>query len=140
AAELLPALDVFAASARIQSGFIFEASSYWALRPLQLLEFVQPRFIPTVNPLGASEILLSQHFRWASTVFAGGIALLLAAMACRRPWRKAWPFAALAILSLWLALGAGGWLLPALWQVIPPLGWFRFPEKYVGLFIVALVP
>ena len=53
-----------------------------------------------------------------------------------------WPSAAegLGGLALWLALGLHGHLLGLLFRIIPMLGRFAYPEKYMALVATVLVP
>jgi hypothetical protein len=140
AIEWLPATAVFQESSRMQTGLIVDPGTFWAFHPWRFLELITPHFLPADGRLAASQLLFGQKFRWAADVFAGSIVLVLAAAGTTRRRRISVTFATLAVLAIWLATGSRGHLLPLTWSAVPLLQSFRFPEKYLALFEVALVP
>lgn len=140
AVELFPASGVFGGSTRLNSGFVIDPATYWALRLRRLPEFFIPHFVPSAALSEARELLYGESFQWSVTIFAGGLVLLMVLAGLTTRVRGAVVFIALAGFALWMATGGAGHLLPLVWKVLPPLASFRFPEKYLGLFGVALVP
>jgi hypothetical protein len=139
AVELLPARSVFSTSTRLNSGFVIDPATYWALQLGRLPEFILPHFLPEPRQQ-ARELLFGESYQWASSIFAGGVVLVVAMAALSRPTARMGVFLVLALGALWLATGGRGHLLPMVWKILPPLASFRFPEKYLALFSVALVP
>lgn len=128
--ELVPAQASFADSLRVRGAAAPDLGTFWALSPARLAELLVPGPSPWRGPAPV----------FITTVFAGGCALALAAAALAAQPRRALPLAALGLLALWLALGDAGGLLPVLQRAVPPLGRFRYPEKYVAFFWVPLGP
>jgi hypothetical protein len=135
AAELVPALLLSRGTIRVTGQSDPLLGRFFSFHPLRLFELAAPSLIPDALRVEVTTPLFHDGGAlWATTVFAGSIVLLLAALAPRR----AWSFFALGALSLVLAMGAHAGLLPLLQRVLPPLGWFRFPEKYAAFAWVAL--
>jgi hypothetical protein len=140
--ELLPALAVGRASTRYLG---VRTHEHWALHPLRLLGLLIADLVPDqhreaiLQKLGESSTML-----WANSVAAGATVLVLAAVAASTRRKKPTLFAALALFTLWLALGGRGGLLPVLSTVLPTLKGFLYPEKYLvftwlGLSLLAAV-
>ncbi len=137
AAEFVPALLLSRGTIRVAGQGDPLLGRFFSFHPLRLFELAAPSLIPDALRVEVTTPLFHDGGAlWATTVFAGALALLLGALAPRR----AWGFAALAAVSLALAMGAHAGLLPLLQRALPPLGWFRFPEKYAAFAWVALVP
>jgi hypothetical protein len=141
--QLVPTFALWSETARAH-GLIAEGTGEWALSPWRLVELVAPGFF-SGRP-GAS--LVAPVYMWlgrpgerfvipfAPSVFVGGIALALA-LAGARVRRFGRPLAAVAIVSLWLALG------PALGADsvvghLPLWGSLRYAEKLVGPLTLAV--
>ncbi len=133
AVVLIPAATLYTQSARLDAGLASRLA--WSFHPARLLEWLVRR------PWG--ELLSPPYFaRWdlaagpdAQPFFlehGHGLAALLAlgpALLMRGPLRR--PAVLLMTAGLLLSLGvyaAGGWL-----HELPPLRFFRFPERYAGL-------
>jgi hypothetical protein len=137
AAELVPALLLSRGTIRVTGQGDPLLGRFFSFHPLRLFELAAPSLIPDALRVEVTTPLFHDGGAlWATTVFAGALALLLAALAPRR----AWGFLALAAVSLLLAMGAHAGLLPLLQRVLPPLAWFRFPEKYAAFAWAALAP
>lgn len=139
--ELLPATSVFSGTFRMVTDAGDAPARVWAMHPLRLLEFVLPGFFPAGHE-GAitSQLLgLGNGGLWARTVFVGVVPLSFFLLGLSRN-RSALAFGTLALVSLWMATGAHGGLLPIVFRVVPLLGQFAYPEKYLALFGVACVP
>lgn len=140
-AELLPAMVLSQSSIRVQGRSDPLLGRFFSFHPLRLFELAAPSLVPDELRVQVTTALFhSGGALWSTTVFAGSLVLLLAGLAIARAPRNALPFAALAAFALLLAMGAHAGLLPALWKVVRPLSWFRFPEKYAGLAWVGLAP
>lgn len=135
--ELLPALLLSRTTIRILGSSDPLLGRIFSFHPLRLFELAAPSLIPDALRVEVTTPLFHDGGAlWATTVFAGSLALLLAAAGARRGW----PFAALAAIGLLLAMGSHAGLLPLLWRVARPLTWFRFPEKYAAFFWLGLLP
>jgi hypothetical protein len=140
AVEVLPALAVEDESIRATWQPSAGLASIWALNPLRLLDFAVPRLVPIDQRLEFGRVFEGQLDLFASTLFVGGVVLLLATIALVRETRTALLWFGLAIIGVVLALGHTGGVLELLWKIAPPLGRLRFPEKYVGIAAVSLTP
>lgn len=142
AVQLLPALHL--AHELRPDGVGAANAGYFSLHPRRLLEVI------TASPWGPpfSMPWHLQHLRdavesqpFVTGLYPGVVALSLVAFALAgRPLRRAFPFAVLGVGALLLALGrhTPAW---ALWyQVVLPARFFRYPEKYLVLFGLALAP
>src|SRR5207237_1101586 len=84
----------------------------FALHPRRLLELAVPHFVPDEARFRVvDEVLGGGTALWSSSIFAGAVVLVLAAMAVVLRPRAVWPWAAVAALCAWLALGDRGGLL-----------------------------
>lgn len=139
--ELLPALSVGADSLRAVGERSPTMGRFWALHPMRISEFICSGFVPDlVRNEFTGTFFSSGRPLWSTTLYFGAIPLLLAAAGALRGGRRHWPFAAGALLSLWLALGDYGGLMPLLAKALPLLGKFRFPEKYLSLLWLFCIP
>jgi hypothetical protein len=134
AAQLLPFLDLSLHSNRsTQYG-----NSAWSMPPCGWANFLVPLF--QTSPW--QQIVVQEHQYWTSSYYAGIGAVFLAVMAVvrGRSWRV-WLPGVLLGLSLVLALGDQGCLLPLLQHLFPFLGLFRYPVKFVlvTLFVLPLL-
>ncbi|HLL52030.1 MAG TPA: hypothetical protein VK447_00705, partial [Myxococcaceae bacterium] len=139
--ELLPSTVVAARSLRVQGTPGPTMGLTWALHPLRLPELLIPGYIPDpVRFRVVGELLGGGTAVFATTLFAGGVTLLLGAAGVASRRRVPLAFAALGGLCLWLALGDRGGLLPLLKLAVPFFTRLRYPEKYVAFTWLALVP
>ena len=132
AAQLLPFLDLLQQSHRT-SGF---SDASWSMPAWGLLNYVVPLF--RMNPSISGGYLQPDQF-WTSSYYAGigvlGLALV-AVIRCRS--RRVWMLAALAVVGWVLALGSRGVVYDLLRGGILPMGFMRFPIKFVVLSTFAL--
>jgi hypothetical protein len=116
--ELLPSTVVAAQSLRVQGTPGPTMGLTWALHPLRLPELLIPGYIPDpVRFRVVGELLGGGTAVFATTLFAGGVTLLLACagVASRRR-------------------------VPLLKRAVPFFTRLRYPEKYVAFTWLALVP
>ncbi len=136
--ELLPSSRVAAEALRLVGTPSPAIGLHWALHPLRLPELVLPGFL-VVRFRMVEELFHDGTAVFATTVFAGGVTLVLAAAGLATRTRLAIAFAVVALLGLWLALGDRGGLLLLVRQ-----SWlfarFRYPERYLVFFWLGLAP
>jgi hypothetical protein len=136
--ELLPSTRVAAEAVRVLGQPSPTIGLHWALHPLRLPELVLPGYL-VVRYRMVEELFHDGTAVFATTLFAGGVVLLLAVAGLSTRRRLAWAFGAVALVGLWLALGDRGGLLALLRH-----GWlfnrFRYPERYLVFFWLGLVP
>ena len=132
AAQLLPFLDLLQHSHRtagFDAGHDTMPLSGWA-------NFFVPLFRMTPDRNG---VFTQLHQQWTSSYYPGLGILALAALAVwRRREPRVWLLAVIAGLGVWLAMGEQAFLLGWLKTVCPPLGFIRFPIKYVLLPLMVL--
>ncbi len=132
AAQLLPFLDLLRHSHRT-AGF---DDNLYAMPLWGWANFFVPLFRMTPDKLGVFTHLDQQ---WTSSYYPGLGVLALAALAVwRRREPRVWLLAAVAVLGVWLAMGQKAFLLDWLKAICPPLGFIRFPIKYVLLPLMVL--
>jgi hypothetical protein len=124
APQLLPFAD-FALHSNRDSHF---GASDWAMPPWGWANFLTPMF-QTWSWLGMAA-QLNQY--WTTSYYVGIGIVFLAGVALwrRRVWRV-WLLAGLLAASLVLALGDEGFVFSWLRRLLPFLGFFRFPIKFV---------
>jgi hypothetical protein len=127
AAQLLPTID-FARHSHRDSHY---GHSDWSMPLLGWGNFLVPMF-QTV-PMGKTVTQPGQY--WTSSYYAGIGVVFLAGMALWRGRRegRVWLLGALLLASLVLALGYNGFVFRWVQRVIPILGMFQFPVKFVLL-------
>jgi len=131
-AQLLPALQLLRESPR-EEMTAFQANRF-VLEPAQLLTLIAPRFFG--HP--ASGDYWGGGNAWEPALFVGWLPLLLigyAAWRCRREGRVRF-WGAVAVLSLWLALGVNGGLYWLAFWLVPGVSKFHDPARF--LFITTL--
>jgi hypothetical protein len=131
AAQLLPALDLAHHSHRDTH----YGRSDWSMPPLGWANFLVPMF--QMTPM--QQIVVQPGQYWTSSYYAGIGVVFLAGIALWRGGRNArvWLLGTLLLASLVLALGYNGYVFRWLQQLIPALGLFRFPVKFVILTLMA---
>lgn len=133
APQLLPFFELLEHSQR-QGVF---AGDIWAMPVWGWANFLIPGFGTLRNPAGF-HLQPDQLWIFSYYLGIGAFALaLLGAWSVRRPRVRL--LAGAALLSLVLALGRNGFVYSWLVQLAPPLGFMRFPVKYV-LLTTFLVP
>lgn len=137
--ELLPALALSPGTVRGAGAPSSTMGLSFALHPRRLFELLLPHFVPDeVRFRIVGALLGGGTALWSSSLFAGVLTLLFAALAVRWRTRAAIPWCLAALLCTSLALGDRGRLLPVAWRLFPLLSRFRFPEKYLAPACVAL--
>ena len=132
AAQLLPFLDLLRHSHRT-AGF---DDNLYAMPLWGWANFFVPLFRMTPDRLG---VFTHVEQQWTSSYYPGLGVLALAALAVwRRREPRVWLLAAVAVLGVWLAMGKNAFLLDWLKTICPPLGFIRFPIKYVLLPLMVL--
>lgn len=135
AAQLVPFFELFAHSQRtLEFG-----NNNWAMPGTGWANFLVPLFHTHVSH---HEVYYQYDQYWTSSYYTGIGALALALLGTWRSREKrVWLLAGLAGLSLILALGDAGHLQPWLRRIIPPVGFARFPVKFVmlAIFIIPLL-
>ncbi len=133
AAQLLPFFQLLGHSQR----HIGYAGAGWSMPPWGWANFLVPLFRTSPTPQG---VFLQDGQGWTSSYYVGIGTVLLGFVAV---WRvRTWPVRALGIIlcaCLLLVLGNSGFLYPLLRFCFPPLGFMRFPIKFIIL-IAALAP
>ncbi|MFA6544740.1 MAG: hypothetical protein WCS99_09965 [Limisphaerales bacterium] len=131
-AQLLPFLDLLRHSHRT----LAYDDNLYAMPLWGWANFFVPLFRMTPDRLGVFTHLDQQ---WTSSYYPGIGILALAALAVwRRREPRVWLLAAVALLGVWLAMGHNAFLLDWLKALCPPLGFIRFPIKYVLLPLMVL--
>jgi hypothetical protein len=131
AAQLFPFLDLFRHSHR-EAGF---AGSIWSLPPWGWANLIVPLF-RTFRSSSGVFFQPGQSFTSSYYLGIGIVALALGAL-WRARERRVWMLGGLAVVSLVLALGDGGYVYGWLRKAVPALGFMRYPVKY--LIILAFV-
>jgi len=132
AAQLLPFLDLLRHSHRTAA---YDDNLY-AMPLWGWANFFIPIFRMTPDKLGVFTHLDQQ---WTSSYYPGiGVLALAALAAWRRREPRVWLLVGVAVLGVWLAMGQKAFLLDWLKAICPPLGFIRFPIKYVLLPLMVL--
>jgi hypothetical protein len=138
--ELLPGFALRNDSERALWEADVKHATEWALHPVRIPDLVFPHFTPYAYRIPFGAILNGRTDFFAFTLFLGAAILVLAVLGALRefPGRTVWIVTA--ILGFWLALGDYGVLLSVIWKFVPFISKFRYPEKYLGLTVLALIP
>ncbi|NDA65182.1 MAG: hypothetical protein EBY09_00865, partial [Verrucomicrobia bacterium] len=132
AAQLLPFLDLLSHSHRT-AGY---DDNLYAMPLWGWANFFVPLFRMTPDKLG---VFTHVEQQWTSSYYPSLGVLALAALAVwRRREPRVWLLAAVTVVGVWLAMGRDAFLLDWLKAIFPPLGFIRFPIKYVLLPLMAL--
>ena len=130
-AQLLPFVDLLRHSNRDASF----GGAAWAMPLWGVANFFVPLFGESASVVG---VYSQDAQQWTSSYYVGIGTVAFALLAWRaRDSRAKW-VAGLALAGLILSLGDGGQVLPILKKILPPLGFIRFPIKYVVLVVFAL--
>jgi len=128
AAQMLPFLDLLGHSQRNAS---FGDARTMAMPLGGWANYLVPLFH---TARGAAGIHWQVGQTWTASYFLGTGAIALALFGV---WRarglKAGFLAGVALFSMWMALGGNGYLYPLLLKLFPPIGFMRFPVKFVVL-------
>ncbi|MGA2177393.1 MAG: YfhO family protein [Verrucomicrobiota bacterium] len=131
AAQILPFVD-FALHSSRKSNF---AGSEWSMPPWGWGNFLVPLF----QTSKWQQIAVQRDQYWTSSYYAGIGVLFLAVLALwrRRHWRV-WLLGGFLLASLVLALGNNGFVFGPLKRLLPFLGMFRYPVKFVILTLLTM--
>lgn len=133
--ELLPATVLGADSVRNVGTAPPTLAFTWATHPLRLLELVHGGFIPDeVRPQVLGELLGGGTATFATTLYFGVVALGACAAGLSGAPRTAKLAVGAGLFFVLLALGGHLGLLGLLQAVLPVLGKFRYPERYLAFF------
>jgi hypothetical protein len=132
AAQLFPFLDLLGHSERTSS----YGTSLWSIPSWGWANFFVPLFHCYKSPLG---VYFQPWQDWTSSYYLGigVLALGLLAVALTRSF-IVWLLAALAIFGFAVALGDGGFVHAMLLKIFPPLGFMRYPVKFVSLTVFSV--
>ncbi len=132
AIQLMPFLDLLAHSQRDTNW----SSSDWAMPVWGWLNFFVPLF---GSQQGSQEVYGQVGHSWVNSYYPGVIITLLAVLAAwRKPTRLVLGGWLLVVFSLALAQGGEGLVDDSLRTLVPPLGYIRFPVKFIVLAITIL--
>ena len=148
AATLLPAAALAKRTLRAEPGGLSAAEvDSWSFPPARLAELVAPA------ALGHAErdrdepgwyfggaLYPGKGAPYVVSIYGGLLVLLLAATALRHRIREELPWLLLALGALTVAAGAHAPLLGWLRALAPPLESLRYPERFVLVALLALVP
>jgi hypothetical protein len=152
AAEVLPALMLRNENERAVWKETNTLAKGWAIHPYRLLDFFIPRFTPDQFREEAGWLIGKRIDYFAFTVFVGATVAVIAAMGVLANVRRSRVTIALfasCVAAFILSMGyyAGGTLfgthfsvLQTLWKLAPPFTKFRYPEKYLAVFVLMLGP
>src|SRR5260370_6201426 len=133
AAQLLPFLDLLAHSQRDVS----YGGAVWSMPRTGWANFLVPMFHCWRNHRTGAFVQINQNWTNSYYLGAGVVGLaLLGVWQVRRP--RVWLLGALALLSLNLALGEHGRAYGVLKEIVPQVGFMRFPIKFVVLAVFVL--
>ncbi len=126
AAQLLPFLDLLAHSERTSA----YGTSLWSIPPWGWANLFVPLFHCYKAPLG---VYFQPWQDWTSSYYPGigVVALAVLAVARARTRRIVWLLAGFASFGFAVALGDTGFTYPALLKLFPPLGFMRYPIKFL---------
>jgi hypothetical protein len=132
AAQMLPFLDLLLHSQR-HRGF---GGDVWAMPAWGWANLLVPMFHCTPSRIG---VFGQDAQQWTSSYYPGiGLLALALLGVCRVRRRVVWFFGAVALCGLVMALGKNGYVQDGLKQLLPALGFIRFPIKFVVLAAFAI--
>ena len=133
ALQILPFLDLLAHSDRDSS---YAATDLWPMPIWGLANFVVPQFHASQSVLGTYH-LHGQY--WTKSYYSGvGVLVLALAGIWRERRLRTWLLGGTAFAGLVLALGNAGFVYDWLKQVVPAIGFARYPIKFVALPVFAI--
>jgi hypothetical protein len=133
AVQILPFLDLLAHSERDSS---YAAADTWPMPLWGFANFVVPQFHASQSVLGTYH-LHGQY--WTKSYYLGvGVLILALAGMWRERRLRTWLLGGTALAGLVLALGNAGFVYAWLKQVVPAIGFARYPIKFVALPVFAI--
>jgi hypothetical protein len=140
--QILPGLQMMKSSSRSLRRD-FNSFAMWSVDPRRLPELIIPQFLGRTDALDEREYwgrnIESNGFPYILSIYFGALLLLLAIAGAVVP-RDSIPcrtLAAIALLSLALAIGRALPFLRIVYEIFPPVAIFRYPVKAL---IASLVP
>jgi Bacterial membrane protein YfhO len=131
AAQLLPFLDLLQSS---QRGAGFGRSDFAAIPITGWANYLAPLFHCTRGLHSQGVPLFSNQTAWTSSYYLGvGIVGLALVAVVSRGNLRSWMLAGLSLFSLLMALGGRAHVYDWVKAILPPLGFLRFPSKFVLL-------
>lgn len=145
AVQLLPSLEMVAVSSRAQKT-TFESFAVWSLHFERLPEIILPNFLGRIDTLSSTDYWGSkvedEHFPFILSIYFGiGILLLIFSglKHSEKNLRKfQYSIAALSIAALLLSFGRYFPLTYLVYQWVPGVDYFRFPEKFLCIAILPI--
>lgn len=136
AAQLLPFMELLAHSQRSGGP---DTGAEWAMPLYGPANFLAPLFH---HYAAAQGVFVQYDQYWISSYYlgAGVMALAIAGIFGTRK-RRMWLLTAVAVLCVWMALGAHGHLYPIAKKLVPVFSLMRYPIKFIVLsvFIIPLL-
>jgi hypothetical protein len=121
------------------AGFSLAEASAYSLEARDLISLLVPHVFLDPNSKEWGFGFWAQRLPFFLSIYPGVIVLLLLPMAFRSGRRREAIFwTALAVISLWLALGPEGHLYSLAYRWLPGFDRFRFPERALIIFALAL--
>lgn len=135
AVQLIPSIELTAFSIR-SGGLDFREATTWSFNPMRLIEFLLPFYyghnLPYPTYWG---VFLQKHFfniPWAEGVYVGTIPLILALCSLYYSRTKEKIFwISVVVISLIIAFGSYTPVYKLLFNTLPLLSSFRYPEKMI---------
>jgi hypothetical protein len=135
APQLLPALELSSLAQRTSVNSMEFVTTY-SVAPLNLLTLL----VPTLFGDGDTTRVWVHGDIWESPGFVGIAGLALAALGVLGRGRQRYFWAAVAVTAVLMSLGRNSLLFRLCYHVIPGVGLFRAPSRYLLLFVLAVVP
>jgi hypothetical protein len=134
--QLVPAIEAFREGGPREASML---ATRWRFAPLRALELVIPN--PFREGVAGGDyfdfVPGYTEYPWSGRVFVGPAVFVLAVAGIGRR-RRTWALAAVAVVLFWLSLGQGFGLQELAAAAVPRWAEFRYPEKLVVYFSLAL--
>jgi hypothetical protein len=130
AVQLIPSLELTSLSIR-SHGLTYQDATAFSLRPFLLAYSLLP-------PAGFKPEVVFGSRAFTEYIAYQGILCLLLALAGLLAPKKKWPWAALALLGLFLAFGRANPFYRLLYEFIPGFSSFRAPARWMLLYALGL--
>ncbi|MEW5819421.1 MAG: YfhO family protein, partial [Cyanobacteriota bacterium] len=144
--QLLPALE-FASLSNRSGGLSFAEATIWSFNPLRLIEFILPFFyghnFPYPRYWGTFLQAGTFNVPWAESVYIGVVPFFLALFSLYfSKTKEKFYWVSVILISLFLSFGCFTPIYKLLFNIIPMLSSFRYPEKIIifatfGLIVLA---
>ena len=131
AVQLLPSLQNSRETVR-SGGTDYEFASSLPLPPENLLTFLAPGIFGNLRADSRPPAIdyFGRNFLWESSLFVGISGLTLALLAAAGQWKRNWPIAMVAVVTIVLALGRNVPIYRLLYDWLPMYGSFRAVSKF----------